>query len=228
MLRDLFCSLPALIFIAGALPADEKPDKKDDSKVTQERKPFDADHFLERYDANKDGFIQREELPERLRHAFDQIDTNKDGKLSRDELEKGYVLLQRQHRPADVIQVLVEMSDADENSRQELQFIYDQIRKLDKNHDGKIDDGELKAAREKIVADRVDEIFQDLDANKDGKISKDEARGRVKENFDKIDLNKDGFIDRNELLKAASERMTPPAPAKEEQTPTKPKKPILR
>ncbi len=59
MLRALYCSLPALIFIASALPADEKPDKKDDSKVDPRSRIAvqSADHFLERYDANKDGFI---------------------------------------------------------------------------------------------------------------------------------------------------------------------------
>lgn len=225
MLRAMLCTMPALIFVAGALPAaDVKPDKKEGPNA---QRPFDADRFLERFDKNKDGFIQREELPERLRYGFEQVDTNKDGKLSREELEKGFVYLQRQRRPADLVQVLVEMSDADENSREELQYIYDHLRKIDKNNDGKFDADELKAAREKIVSDRVDEIFQDLDENKDGKISKDEARGRLKENFDKIDLNHDGFVDREELIKAATERLTPPAPPtdKNKESIPSPKKP---
>lgn len=225
MLRALLCSIPALLFVAGALPAaDQKTEKKDTVKAPR---PFDVDQFMQRYDKNKDGFIERDELPPRLRHAFDQIDTNKDGKLSREELEKGYVYLQRERRPADFVTVLVEMSDADPASAQELQFIYDMLRKLDKNNNGKLEAEELKAAREAIVAERVDEIFQELDANKDGKISREEARGRLKENFDKIDTNKDGFIDRQELLKAASQRMTPPPPhvgADKESAPA-PKKP---
>ena len=48
--------------------------------------------------------------------------------------------------------------------------------------------------------------------NHDGKISREEARGRLKRDFDKIDLNKDGFIDRDELLKAARERAATPPP----------------
>jgi len=226
MLRALLCSIPALVFVAGGqLAADEKPDTKDAPKEVKDRKLFDVDRFLERYDKNKNGFIEREELPEHLRHAFDQIDTNKDGKLSREELEKGAVHLQRQRRPADFIQVLVEMSDFDEASQQELQYIYDLLRKMDKNNDGKLDAEELKAAREQIVADRVDELIADLDLNKDGKISKDEARGRLKEDFDKIDLNKDGFIDREELIKAASKRLTPaPRPGEKKEDAPAPKK----
>jgi Ca2+-binding EF-hand superfamily protein len=227
MLRALFCSVPVLVFVtSGLLAADEKPEKKDGAKETREHKPFDVDRFLERYDKNKDGFIQRDELPERLQHAFDQIDTNKDGKLSREELEKGFVYLQRQRRPADFIHVLVEMSQEDAASREELQYIYDLLRKMDKNNNGKLEPEELKAACDQFVCDRVDELIADLDANKDGKISKDEARGRLKEDFDKIDLNKDGFIDREELIKAASKRLNPPPrpgePKEDAPTPKKP------
>jgi len=172
----------------------------------EQRRVFDVDRFLERHDKNKDGFIQRDELPERLQHAFDELDTNKDGKLSREELERGAALLQRQRRPADVIDVLVENADCDEDCAKELQFMYDRLRKLDRNNSGKIDPAALKETRDRLVAARVDEILKDLDANGDGKISRDEARGWVKQDFDKIDTNKDGFIDRDELLKAASER----------------------
>ena len=33
-----------------------------------------------------------------------------------------------------------------------------------------------------------------MDANNDGKLSKDEAKGKLKTNFDKRDKNKDGYI----------------------------------
>ncbi len=46
----------------------------------------------------------------------------------------------------------------------------------------------------------VDMILQRMDTNKDGKISKDEAKDRIAENFAAIDTNKDGYLDRAELL----------------------------
>jgi len=49
----------------------------------------------------------------------------------------------------------------------------------------------------------VDLILQRMDKNKDGKISKSEAEGRIADNFDRIDTNKDGFLDRKELLEMA-------------------------
>ena len=49
----------------------------------------------------------------------------------------------------------------------------------------------------------VDMILQRMDTNKDGKISRGEAQGRILENFDRIDTNKDGYLDRTELLAMA-------------------------
>lgn len=45
----------------------------------------------------------------------------------------------------------------------------------------------------------INQVFEKFDTNTDGKISKDEAHGRIKENFDKIDTDKDGFVTKEEL-----------------------------
>jgi Ca2+-binding EF-hand superfamily protein len=109
-------------------------------------------------------------------------------------------------RLSDAVKVLIEMTDCEDGCTEEVQRIYDMLRKLDTAKDGKINPEALKAAREQILVERVDDLIKRLDTNKDGKISKEEARGWVKEHFDKLDTNKDGFIDREELLKAAKER----------------------
>jgi Ca2+-binding EF-hand superfamily protein len=109
-------------------------------------------------------------------------------------------------RLSDAMKTLIEMTDSDEVYAQEVQRIYDMLRKLDTAKNGKIDPAALKAERDRILEERIDDLIKRLDANKDGKISKDEAKGLVKEHFDKLDLNKDGFLDRDELLKAAREK----------------------
>jgi Ca2+-binding EF-hand superfamily protein len=205
MRRVLAYSVPALVLlVAGLVWAQPRQDKQKSSAPSA--RSSEVDRLLEEYDKNKDGFLQRDELPPRLRHYFEQIDTNRDGKLSREELEQGLVYLQQRRRPSDVVFVLVEMSDCDEDCCCEVQQLYDMLRKLDKNHDGKIDADELKAARKQLLEERIGHIFEELDADKDGKISRQEARGRIKEHFDQIDTNKDGFIDRDELMRAASEK----------------------
>lgn len=48
----------------------------------------------------------------------------------------------------------------------------------------------------------IDQLFEDLDANEDGKLSKAEIKGPLKRDFDKIDADEDGFLTREELKKA--------------------------
>lgn len=48
----------------------------------------------------------------------------------------------------------------------------------------------------------VKQIFKDLDANEDGKLSLKEVKGPLKKDFKKIDTNEDGFISKKELKDA--------------------------
>ena len=48
----------------------------------------------------------------------------------------------------------------------------------------------------------IEQIFKELDANEDGKLSKKEVKGPLKNDFKKIDTNEDGFISKEELEKA--------------------------
>jgi Ca2+-binding EF-hand superfamily protein len=106
------------------------------------------------------------------------------------------------HRPSNVVFILIETSEFDTTAVDELQRMYDVLRKLDTDKDGKISASALQTARVQIVADRADDIIRKLDADKDGKISRAEAKGRVLEHFDHIDADKDGFIDRDEMIRA--------------------------
>ena len=113
---------------------------------------------------------------------------------------------QPQRRPSDLVYILIEMSDCDDDCHGELQHVYDVLRQLDKNKDGKIDADELKAMRHHLMERRADHLIKNLDTDKDGKISRAEAKGQLKSDFDHLDANKDGFIDRYELIQAISEK----------------------
>ena len=53
--------------------------------------------------------------------------------------------------------------------------------------------------RDADMRSRIVSRWVAMDKDADGKISRDEAQGRMKDQFDKIDSNKNGFIDREEL-----------------------------
>jgi Ca2+-binding EF-hand superfamily protein len=101
------------------------------------------------------------------------------------------------------------------------------FERMDRNGDGKLDGKEveqmLKVLRERFsvqakpdapvkpsaqtspqVERIIDSMLERMDTNKDGKISKDEARGPLADNFERLDANKDGFLERNELRVAAA------------------------
>lgn len=48
----------------------------------------------------------------------------------------------------------------------------------------------------------VDEVFEQMDENEDGKLSSDEVKGPIKDDFNTIDSDEDGFITKEELKKA--------------------------
>jgi Ca2+-binding EF-hand superfamily protein len=205
-------ALAAILAVSFAAAQDrgERPPPREGEKAPGRPLQFDIDRFFKDFDKNDDGFLTREELPAELRQSFDRIDANRDGKISREELARGIAQLQPRRRASDMIYMLIEMSDAHEDSVAEVQRAYDILRKLDKNRDGKIDPDELKAERTRLLKSRVDALFKQLDTNNDGRISRAEAKGQIREDFDEIDRNRDGFIEPEELMRAAAKPPMPP------------------
>jgi len=214
-MRALFASvaLAAIVAVSFAAAQDRgerPPPPREGEKAPGKPLQFDIDRFFKDFDKNGDGVLTRDELPQQLRQSFDRIDANRDGKITRAELTRGIGNLQPRRRASDMIYMLIEMSDAHEDSVAEVQRAYDILRKLDKNRDGKIDPDELKAERTRLLKSRVDALFKQLDTDEDGRISRAEAKGQIREDFDEIDRNRDGYIEPEELMRAAAAR--PPMP----------------
>ncbi len=60
-------------------------------------------------------------------------------------------------------------------------------------------DANSREQRENRTPPSVDEIFEKMDANEDGLLSKAELKGPLKEQFNKIDTNEDGFLSKEEV-----------------------------
>jgi Ca2+-binding EF-hand superfamily protein len=97
------------------------------------------------------------------------------------------------------------------------------FERFDTNNDGKLDKSEIERMAQffrqrfgennkkpnpnpsvnPMVEKVVDRLLQQMDTNKDGKISKAEAKDKIALFFEQLDTNKDGYLDREELRKAA-------------------------
>jgi Ca2+-binding EF-hand superfamily protein len=189
---------------------------------------------FDRMDVNGDGFVSREELAASLDlvlqcshvksrksirtllaesglnpylNTFDQLDTNHDGKISRDEFQAN-----------------MHPSKAAKNVEQILKGVFESI---DTNKDGSLDRAEVSRAfadlltkscvkSQKTIKALImdaglnpDLTFDELDANKDGKITWEEFREKLQPAFDafaflksvfkQLDANADGAVSREEL-----------------------------
>lgn len=131
-----------------------------------------------RPDANGDGVIDRAEaakLP-RLSEKFDQLDKNKDGKLSADERPQHRRGMQGGRKGGERGAQLKAL-DTDQDgriSRSEAQSakgpMAARFDQMDANHDGYLD----RADRQARMAERRAAFFADADANKDGRLTRDE------------------------------------------------------
>jgi len=85
------------------------------------------------------------------------------------------------------------------------------LTKLDKNKDGQLTKEEIMPARGRrgdsgSGGDRMGGFFKRMDQDGDGKISRDEAPGRMADRFDDLDADGDGFITQDEMKEAMERR----------------------
>lgn len=135
-------------------------------------------------DANKDGIVSREEAKDhpRLAGSFDAWDKNKDGSLDETEMTA--------HREA---------------MRAEMRAkVHERLKAADTDGDGSLSRKEVEASMPGLAAK-----FDRMDADKDGKISRDEMHGfrmagkkherkHLRMAFKSADKNGDGALDKAE------------------------------
>ena len=122
----------------------------------------------------------RKDVEKTLDENFGKSDVNNDGFLSEQETRQA---------AGRVGQQLA--------ARMEQEF-----KSLDRDNNGQLSLQEFQAVAASRVAQLSSNALQQLDANKDGKISPAEFKSQPLGAFDRIDANKDGTLSADEKLKA--------------------------
>ena len=204
-------------------PQTDRPRDGDRRPTDSRNRPpqgFRGPLFFQRLDANRDGRLSKDELA-KAADIFDQLDSNKDGSLDMPELfgqpprDGG-----RFGRPGD-------RPERPEAGRRPESDRPDAARPEGRRPEGRRPDARRPEEantpqRDRQRGDRsrrpaeqdsrqrgaefIKGLFGRFDTNKDGKLSNEEAPGRLKENFSKIDANEDGSVDADELRRSFENR----------------------
>jgi Ca2+-binding EF-hand superfamily protein len=192
--------------------------------------------FLKSADLNKDGVIDQTEFQTTRDKWFADLDANKDGFVSADELkafgDKMHAEWAKKHADQAANQ-----PDSDKTGGKHGDFSQRILKRVDTDKDGKISKAEFDAEGTKLFA-KLDEnsdgkiasdempqrhwarfggqMFDRIDADKDGKVTKAEFQAAGEKMFQRMDKNGDGIIEQDEMSGPHGKQGDMPPPAGEE------------
>ena len=163
-------------------------------------------------DTNKDGAISKAEWRGRAQ-SFRVHDWDGNGVLSREEVRVGARRAARDGEPSefggwDREPEFTQWTPAgftrlDRNrdnriTRDEWAFARETFNRADHNRDGVLSRAEFLGGDDPNEDDDRDDVFSNLDANRDGRVTRDEWHG-TRARFDALDTNRDGRLTRLEV-----------------------------
>lgn len=163
--------------------------------------------FIKRFDADRDGKISKDEFARARRERFAMRDLNDDDMPMGRRERFG-------HRPKDAPKDAPKEAKDDAAAKDGGEARKDggpsmfqrllgrtnrQFARLDKNGDGFIDAGELAALASERASFAAQRFFERFDADRDGKVTRQEFDRFAKDRFANLDLNDDGKITEADL-----------------------------
>ena len=193
----------------GTLAMDEvRPARPDAAPSAND----DLVNTLFAFDENKDGKLSKAEVPERMQGIFARADADQDGYLTRAELTQASATQERAQGggpggPPDPVFRALDHDQDGSLSPAEIAAAPKALLALDRNSDGMLDQQELRPMRGGPGGmgdprQMIEHLFEENDANHDGKLSKAEVPERMQDIFARADADQDGFLTKDELAKA--------------------------
>jgi Ca2+-binding EF-hand superfamily protein len=181
-----------------------------------------AEHF-DRLDRNADGKLTPDERPQQRgrhggkggwsgSHAFQKLDADGDGKVSRAEAAAEPRFAERFDRLDANRDGVVDRTDRELQGKQRRD---EWFAKADADKDGKLtraeidrSDAQRRVEFQQRAEARMAERISALDTNKDGRVSREEAKGseRLASRFDSLDADRDGVLTKDELAARRGQR----------------------
>ena len=170
---------------------------------------------LGRFDASRDGKVVKDEFLARVKKEFARADLNNDGRITDDDLPpmmRGRDVLkgraggamrggprgQGMGGPGMMLGWMIE-ADANKDGVITLDEVLaaatKRFEQLDRNKDGVIDKADFEAMHKEMVAYQVQRFLHGYEADKDGKVTREQYFKAAKEKFAERDVNRDGRID---------------------------------
>lgn len=200
-------------FLARRAPTFTRFDKNNDGAVdaaefdaaAKESSDYWIKRFIKRFDADKDGKISQDEFARARKERFAMRDLNDDGRLGLEDMPPGL-----RERFGSWRRDRAEGSDSKDGKEARkdggpstmdrlLGRIGRQFSRFDKNGDGFIDAADLTSLAAERSTFAAQRFFRRFDADKDGKVTRNEFNRFANERFTNLDLDDDGKITQADL-----------------------------